>query len=131
MPPTPWTRQSLTPLNMLRTHYVSGSLVIPPGHASRPGPTGHHCQPAIHKEGRAGQPDHAHQLPFPPLGWTTVTETHPHHGRIPTGPVNLAVGTIFVLLMATQLTPDQADHLLTMLGIPGTVLGLAQALKKA
>jgi len=59
-----------------------------------------------------------------------VTETHPTTGRIPTGPVNLSAGIILILLTATQLTPDQAEHLVTLLSIPGVVHGLAAALRK-
>ena len=60
-----------------------------------------------------------------------MTEIHPTTGRIPTGPVNLSAGIILVLLMATQLTPDQFNQLLAVLGVPGTIHGLAQALNRA
>ena len=59
-----------------------------------------------------------------------MTETHPTTGRIPTGPVNLSAGIILALLAATQLTPDQVEHLVTLLSIPGTVHGLAVALNR-
>ncbi|MFJ1900493.1 hypothetical protein [Streptomyces sp. NPDC088115] len=55
-----------------------------------------------------------------------MTETHPHNGQNPTPASTIAVLAI-TLYAAVVLTPDQLEHLLAVLGLPATVLGLAAA----